>query len=86
MDRVDAHPEYVKLFREAIDGYAKARFPQGALTTSLILVAEFLDADNEYHIEALSDGKTPPWKINGMLAHATDILVNPETNFLEDED
>jgi len=34
----------------------------------------------------LSDGKTPPWKLNGMLAHATDILVTSETNFLEDED
>lgn len=86
MDRIDAHPEYVKLFREAIDGYAKARFPQGALTTSLILIAEFIDADNHYHLDALSDGKTPPWKMNGMLAHATDILVNSETNFLEDED
>ena len=86
MDKIDALPEYVKLFREAIDGYAKARFPQGALTTSLILIAEFIDADNQYHLDALSDGKTPPWKINGMIAHATDILVNSETNFLEDED
>jgi hypothetical protein len=86
MDRIDTYPEYVKLFREAIDGYAKARFPQGALTTSLILIAEFIDADNEYHLEALSDGKTPPWKLNGMLATGVDILVNPETNFLEDED
>lgn len=86
MDRVDAHSEYVKLFREAIDGYAKARFPQGALTTSLILVAEFIDSNNEYHLDALSDGKTPPWKINGMLAHATDILVNSDTNFLEEEE
>ena len=86
MDKVDALPEYVKLFREAIDGYAKARFPQGALTTSLILIAEFIDADNEYHLDALSDGKTPPWKLNGMLATGVDILVNPETNFLEDED
>jgi len=86
MDRVEAHPEYVKLFREAIDGYAKARFPQGALTTSLILIAEFIDADNQYHLDALSDGRTPPWKLNGMLAHATDILVTSETNFLEDED
>jgi len=86
MDKIDALPEYVKLFREAIDGYAKARFPQGALTTSLILIAEFIDADNRYHLDALSDGKTPPWKINGMIAHGTDILVNSETNFLEDED
>jgi hypothetical protein len=86
MEHVEALPEYVKLFREAIDGYAKARFPHGALTTSLILVAEFIDVDNQYHLEALSDGKTPPWKLNGMLAHATDILVNSETNFLEDED
>jgi hypothetical protein len=86
MDRVEAHPEYVKLFREAIDGYAKARFPQGALTTSLILIAEFIDSNNEYHLDALSDGKTPPWKLNGMLAHATDILVTSENNFLEDED
>jgi hypothetical protein len=86
MDNVEALPEYVKLFREAIDGYARARFPHGALTTSLILVAEFIDVDNQYHLEALSDGKTPSWKLNGMLAHATDILVNSETNFLEDED
>ena len=86
MDRIETYPEYVKLFREAIDGYAKARFPQGALTTSLILIAEFIDTDNEYHLEALSDGKTPPWKLNGMLATGVDILVNPETNFLEDED
>lgn len=86
MDKIDAQPEYVKLFKEAIDGYAKARFPQGALTTSLILIAEFIDADNQYHLDALSDGRTPPWKLNGMLAHATDILVTAETNFLEDED
>lgn len=86
MDKIDAQPEYVKLFKEAIDGYAKARFPHGALTTSLILIAEFIDVNNQYHLDALSDGKTPPWKLNGMIAHATDILVNSETNFLEDED
>jgi hypothetical protein len=83
MDSVDALPEYVKLFKDAIEGYGKAKYQNGALVNSIVLIVEFIDADGQYHLEALSDGKTPPWKLNGMIAAAQDIILE---NKIEDED
>jgi hypothetical protein len=83
MDRVDAHPEYVKLFKDAIEGYGKAKYQDGALVNSIILIVEFIDANGKYHLEALSDGKTPPWKLNGMIAAGQEIVLNEE---LDDEE
>jgi hypothetical protein len=83
MDRVDAQPEYVKLFKDAIEGYGKAKYVDGALVNSIILIVEFISADGQYHLDALSDEKTPPWKLNGMIAAAQDIILE---NKVEDED
>lgn len=83
MDRVGAHPEYVKLFKDAIEGYGKAKYIDGALVNSIILIVEFIDSNGEYHLEALSDGKTPPWKLNGMIAAGQEIVLNEH---LDDEE
>lgn len=76
MDRVDAHPEYVKLFKDAIEGYGRAKYIDGALVNAIVLIVEFIDANGDYHLEALSDGKTPPWKLNGMIAAGQEIVLN----------
>jgi hypothetical protein len=52
---------------------------EGALCTNFILVAEFVDTNNEYYKLVLKDETLPPWRHTGLLYHVL------ETEFVEEE-
>ena len=55
---------------------------EGALCTNYILVAEFVDTNNEYYKMVLKDETLPVWRHTGLLYHILETEFNEE----EDED
>ena len=52
---------------------------EGALCTNFILIAEYVDTNNEYYTFVVKDESIPVWRHTGLLSH---IL---ETEFIEEE-
>jgi hypothetical protein len=56
----------------------------GAMATGVITVVEMIDSEGKYFLHVLDDGKSPIWKLKGMLDAAHIQLDDKE--FDEDED
>jgi hypothetical protein len=54
------------------------------MATGVITVVEMIDSEGKYFLHVLDDGKSPIWKLKGMLDAAHIQLDDKE--FDEDED
>ena len=78
------HPDYVKMFQDSLNGFVQDLHPMGAMATGVITVVEMIDSEGKYFLHVLDDGKSPNWKLKGMLDAAHIQLDDKE--FDEDED
>ena len=78
------HPDYVKMFQDSLNGFVQDLPPMGAMATGVITVVEMIDSEGRYFLHVLDDGKSPIWKLKGMLDAAHIQLDDKE--FDEDED
>jgi hypothetical protein len=78
------HPDYVKMFQDSLNGFVQDLHPMGAMATGVITVVEMIDSEGKYFLHVLDDGKSPIWKLKGMLDAAHIQLDDKE--FDEDED
>jgi hypothetical protein len=78
------HPDYVKMFQDSLNGFVQDLHPMGAMATGVITVVEMIDSEGRYFLHVLDDGKSPIWKLKGMLDAAHIQLDDKE--FDEDED
>ena len=78
------HPDYVKMFQDSLNGFVQDLHPMGAMGTGVITVVEMIDSEGKYFLHVLDDGKSPNWKLKGMLDAAHIQLDDKE--FDEDED
>lgn len=76
-------PDYVKMFQDALNGYINDLHPLGGMATGIITVVEMINAEGKYFLHIIDDGKSPIWKLKGMLDEAHIELDN---KFDEDED
>lgn len=58
---------------------------EGAISTSYIVVCEWMDSDGQYHLMTFTDEVTPAWRHVGMLQHAIEHNIY-ETDEAEDGD
>lgn len=79
-------PDYVKMFQDALDGFVNDLHPMGGMATGLVTVVEMINSDGKYFLHVLDDGKSPNWKLQGMLTEAGRLLDEKHNNFDEDED
>jgi len=77
-------PDYVKMFQDSLNGFVQDLHPMGAMATGLITVVEMIDSEGRYFLHVLDDGKSPIWKLKGML-DAAHIQLD-DKQFDEDED
>jgi hypothetical protein len=78
------HPDYVKMFQDSLNGFVQDLHPMGAMATGVVTVVEMIDSEGKYFLHVLDDGKSPIWKLKGMLDAAHIQLDDKE--FDEDED
>jgi hypothetical protein len=78
------HPDYVKMFQDSLNGFVQDLHPMGAMATGVITVVEMIDSEGKYFLHVLDDGKSPNWKLKGMLDAAHIQLDDKE--FDEDDD
>jgi hypothetical protein len=78
------HPDYVKMFQDSLNGFVQDLHPMGAMATGIITVVEMIDSEGKYFLHVLDDGKSPNWKLKGMLDAAHIQLDDKE--FDEDDD
>ena len=43
---------------------------EGAISTSYVIVCEWMDASGNYHLMTFTDPVTPAWRHEGMLNHS----------------
>jgi hypothetical protein len=72
------------MFQDSLNGFVQDLHPLGAMATGLITVVEMIDSEGRYFLHVLDDGKSPIWKLKGMLDAAHIQLDDKE--FDEDED
>lgn len=58
---------------------------EGAISTSYIVVCEWMDSEGQYHLMTFTDEVTPAWRHVGMLQHAIEHNIY-ETEETEDGD
>ena len=78
------HPDYVKMFQDSLNGFVQDLHPMGAMATGVVTVVEMIDSEGKYFLHVLDDGKSPIWKLKGMLDAAHIQLDDKE--FDEDDD
>jgi hypothetical protein len=78
------HPDYVKMFQDSLNGFVQDLHPMGAMATGVVTVVEMIDSEGKYFLHVLDDGKSPNWKLKGMLDAAHIQLDDKE--FDEDDD
>jgi len=78
--------DYVKQFQDALNGFVQDLHPMGAMVTGLVSVVEMIDSDGKYFLHVLDDGKSPNWKLQGMITESARILDEKFSNFDEEED
>ena len=78
--------DYVKQFQDALNGFVHDLHPMGGMVTALVTVVEMIDSEGRYFLHTLDDGKSPNWKLQGMLTAAGYELDNKFNNIDEDED
>jgi hypothetical protein len=76
--------DYVKMFQDSLNGFVQDLHPLGAMATGVITVVEMIDSEGKYFLHVIDDGKSPIWKLKGMLDAAHIQLDDKE--FDEDED
>ena len=76
--------DYVKMFQDSLNGFVQDLHPLGAMATGVITVVEMIDSEGRYFLHVIDDGKSPVWKLKGML-DAAHIQLD-EKEFDEDED
>jgi hypothetical protein len=76
--------DYVKMFQDSLNGFVQDLHPLGAMATGVITVVEMIDSEGRYFLHVIDDGKSPIWKLKGMLDAAHIQLDDKE--FDEDED
>jgi len=76
-------PDYVKMFQDALNGYINDLHPLGGMATGIITVVEMINAEGKYFLHIIDDGKSPIWKLKGMLDEAH---IQLDDKFDEDED
>jgi hypothetical protein len=72
------------MFQDSLNGFVQDLHPMGAMATGVITVVEMIDSEGKYFLHVLDDGKSPNWKLKGMLDAAHIQLDDKE--FDEDED
>jgi hypothetical protein len=72
------------MFQDSLNGFVQDLHPMGAMATGVITVVEMIDSEGRYFLHVLDDGKSPIWKLKGMLDAAHIQLDDKE--FDEDED
>ncbi len=53
---------------------------EGALCTNFILIAEYVDSNNDYYTFVAKDESMPVWRHTGLIAHVL------ETEFTEEDE
>ena len=76
--------DYVKMFQDSLNGFVQDLHPLGAMATGVITVVEMIDSEGKYFLHVIDDGKSPVWKLKGML-DAAHIQLD-EKEFDEDDD
>jgi hypothetical protein len=72
------------MFQDSLNGFVQDLHPMGAMATGVVTVVEMIDSEGKYFLHVLDDGKSPIWKLKGMLDAAHIQLDDKE--FDEDED
>jgi hypothetical protein len=72
------------MFQDSLNGFVQDLHPMGAMATGVVTVVEMIDSEGRYFLHVLDDGKSPIWKLKGMLDAAHIQLDDKE--FDEDED
>jgi hypothetical protein len=72
------------MFQDSLNGFVQDLHPMGAMATGVITVVEMIDSEGKYFLHVLDDGKSPNWKLKGMLDAAHIQLDDKE--FDEDDD
>ena len=72
------------MFQDSLNGFVQDLHPLGAMATGVITVVEMIDSEGRYFLHVIDDGKSPIWKLKGMLDAAHIQLDDKE--FDEDED
>jgi len=83
-DNRNTIPDYVKQFQEALDSWIQDLHPMGGMATGIITVVEMINSDGKYFLHVIDDGKSPVWKLKGMLDAAVYEIDNKYVE--EDED
>ena len=76
--------DYVKMFQDSLNGFVQDLHPLGGMATGVITVVEMIDSEGKYFLHVIDDGKSPVWKLKGML-DAAHIQLD-EKEFDEDDD
>jgi hypothetical protein len=76
--------DYVKMFQDSLNGFVQDLHPLGGMATAVITVVEMINSEGKYFLHVIDDGKSPNWKLKGMLDAAHIQLDDKE--FDEDED
>lgn len=76
--------DYVSEFQNALDAFVQDMHPMGAIATGVITVVEMINSEGKYFLHIIDDGKSPQWKLKGMLDAA--VYKLDEKDFDEDED
>jgi len=76
--------DYVSEFQNALDAWIQDLHPMGGMATGVITVVEMINSEGKYFLHVIDDGKSPQWKLKGMLDAA--VYKLDEKDFDEDED
>lgn len=60
-------PDYVKMFQDALNGFVNDLHPMGGMVTGVITIVEMINSDGKYFLHVIDDGKSPLWKLKGMI-------------------
>lgn len=62
--------DYVSEFQSALDAFVQDMHPMGGMATGVITVVEMMNSEGKYFLHIIDDGKSPLWKLKGMLDEA----------------
>lgn len=84
MSKKKTNRDYVSEFQSALDAFVQDMHPMGGIATGIITVVEMINSEGKYFLHIIDDGKSPTWKLKGMLDEAHIKLDDKE--FDEDLD
>lgn len=71
----DKQQARIDAITNAVHGLATLLDKEGAMCTQWVLVAEWMDSEGKLWFSTHAEPSGPVWRINGMLDHATSVLL-----------